>query len=106
MAVYQLYFYVPETHLELVKEAIFEVGAGTMGTYSRCSWQVKGEGQFCSDPGSKPYIGDIGEVTKMAEFKVETLCTEQNLEAVLMALHKTHPYEMPAYGVLELIRNK
>ena len=54
---YQLYFYVPESHKEMVKEACFGAGAGTIGEYSRCSWEVKGSGQFLPGDASTPFLG-------------------------------------------------
>jgi len=99
---YQIFFYVPETHVEQVKEAIFFAGAGCVGNYSHCSWQVKGEGQFLSLAGSNPYLGEIGKVEKVIEYKVETVCEEQYLDAVLKALHVAHPYETPAFGVVNM----
>ncbi len=54
---YLLLFYVPETHIELVKNAIFEAGAGKVGLYSHCSWQTQGVGQFMPLAGSNPHLG-------------------------------------------------
>jgi structural hemagglutinin/hemolysin toxin protein RtxA len=99
---YQLFFYVPKSHLEVVKNAIFNAGAGCMGNYSHCSWQTKGEGQFMPLPGSNPYLGKEAKISKIEEYKVETICTEECLEKVINALLKSHPYETPAYGVVKM----
>ena len=40
----QVVFYVPESHLESVKNAMFEAGAGKLGNYQQCCWQTKGQG--------------------------------------------------------------
>ena len=61
---YQLFFYVSETYLEQVKNAVFEAGAGRVGNYLHCAWQTKGEGQFCPLSGSNPYIGKINHLEK------------------------------------------
>ena len=51
---YKLVFFVPESHLDVVKEAVFATGAGRMGHYSHCCWQILGEGQFMPMPGAHP----------------------------------------------------
>lgn len=102
MKLYQLFFYVPESDLEKAKDAIFAAGAGRVGNYSQCAWQVLGEGQFYPQVGSAPYIGQLNKIEKIAEYKVETVCAEQYLTAVIAALLAAHPYETPAYGLVEL----
>ena len=54
---YKLCFYVPESHLEEVKEAVFAAGAGKMGDYDACAWQTAGQGQFRPGEGADPHIG-------------------------------------------------
>ncbi len=54
---YKLCYYVPESHLEVTKQAIFDAGAGRVGNYDCCCWQVRGQGQFRPLPGSQPFIG-------------------------------------------------
>jgi structural toxin protein (hemagglutinin/hemolysin) RtxA len=103
MKIYQLYFYVPETHVDLVKAALFEVGAGQVGNYSCTAWQTKGEGQFCPGKGSNPFLGQAGEIEKVVEYKVEMVCSADKLKIVLEVLKKVHPYETPAFGVIELL---
>ena len=67
---YKLCFYVPESHLEQVKGAVFAAGAGRIGAYDNCCWQVSGLGQFRPLPGSDPYLGREGEVEQVPD--VET----------------------------------
>ena len=99
---YKIYFYVPESHLEKVKEALFIAGAGRIWNYDRCSWQCLGEGQFRPLTGSQPAIGQQGLVEHVAEYKVELVCSRENIQASITALKDSHPYEEPAYGVLEI----
>jgi structural hemagglutinin/hemolysin toxin protein RtxA len=100
---YQLTFYVPPTHLETVKDAIFNAGAGHYNGYDRCAWQSLGRGQFRALPGSKPYRGDIYRLEFVEEVKVETLIEEHNVRKVLNAMLEAHPYEQPAYAVTCLL---
>tara|TARA_R110000787_G_scaffold74221_6_gene165119 strand:+ start:2058 stop:2372 length:315 start_codon:yes stop_codon:yes gene_type:complete len=100
--VYKLCFYVPESHLQLVKNALFAVGAGRVGEYDSCCWQVLGEGQFRPLPGSNPHLGGSGELTTVTEYKVEMVCESSVINAVVDALKMTHPYETPAFDVVKV----
>lgn len=96
---YKLIFYVPESHKEGVKEAVFAAGAGRISPgsrYRRCSWEVLGTGQFEPGPDSRPFLGQPGELERTAEYRVETAVPEAALPAVLAALREAHPYEEPA----------
>lgn len=97
-----LSFYVPEEYLGRVKESVFSVGAGRLGNYSQCCWEVLGQGQFFPQEGSHPFLGEKGRVEKVKEYKVELLCEDSLLEATIKALKESHPYEEPAYFVLNV----
>lgn len=99
---YCFYYYVPKSHLEITKKIIFAAGAGKIGNYSCCAWQTKGTGQFKPELNSHAYIGKIGKVAKVVEYKVETICLAAKLKAVIKALKKSHPYECPAFGAIAI----
>lgn len=99
---YQLFFYVPESHLDTVKSAIFATGAGRICNYDSCCWQVKGEGRFRPLPGANPHLGNVGEVECVDEFRVEMILLAAQLPAALAAMRAAHPYETIAYGVVKL----
>lgn len=103
MELYKLVFFVPESHLELVKRSIFEAGAGAIGDYDSCCWQVKGEGQFRPLKSSNPYIGKLNQLEVVEEFRVELVCRDEKIRDAVTALKKTHPYEEPAYDVVKLV---
>ncbi len=103
MKLYHIYFYVPLDFVEVVKEAMFEAGAGKIGEYDKCSWQVLGEGQFRPLDNANPFLGTKGEVEKVQEYRVEMVCDKEHLQPTITALKKAHPYEEVAYGVIELI---
>ena len=100
---YKLSFYVPASHLEQVKSALFEVGAGQYKDYDRCCWQTLGEGQFRPLPGSQPYLGETDKLEKIAEYKVEMICSDALIKTALQALIEAHPYEQPAYDVYQIL---
>lgn len=100
---FKIVVFVPGEHLEAVKEAMFRVGAGQLGNYRRCAWQVLGQGQFEAGPGSDPFCGQVGELHSEPEWRVEMLCPREHLVAVIGALRGAHPYEEPAFDVLETV---
>jgi hypothetical protein len=99
---FKLSFYVPESHLEAVKSALFAIGAGKIGNYDSCCWQALGQGQFRALEGSAPYLGQQGKLETVAEFKVEMVCEDALIAQVVDALKQSHPYEEPAYDVVKL----
>lgn len=100
---YKLVFFVPESHLEIVKSAVFEAGAGKIGNYDQCCWQVPGQGQFRPLPGADPYLGQVGECEQLPEYRVELVCAGEYIRASIAALVAAHPYETPAYDVSLLL---
>jgi len=99
--IYKLEFYVPETHLNAVKTAVFKAGAGVMGNYDCCSWETLGTGQFRPLEGSNPFIGTLSKIEQVKEYKIETICEESVLNDVIRELKRSHPYELPAYQIIE-----
>lgn len=95
-------FYVPETHVEIVKSAIFAAGAGRVGYYDCCSWQTAGQGQFRPLVGAQPFMGSVDCIEKVQEIKVETICCAADVQAVVAALKEAHPYEEVAYMLLPM----
>ena len=99
---YKLAFFVPTSHLEPVKSALFAAGAGRIGDYDHCAWQVPGQGQFRPLDGSHPFIGQGGVVEQVEEWKVELVVADEHIRAAVAALRLSHPYETPAYDVWRL----
>ncbi len=99
---YKLCFFVPDTHVDAVKQAVFASGAGRIGNYEACCWQVLGQGQFRPLPGSQPFIGETGVVQQVAEWKVEMVVADELIHAAVKALKQIHPYETPAFEVWRL----
>jgi len=84
-----------------VKTAMFEAGAGRVGNYDCCAWQTRGEGQFRPLNGSTPFIGNQGQIETVIEYKLELVCEEPCLKAVIAALKRAHPYEEVAYTAIQ-----
>ncbi|MFW2371640.1 MAG: NGG1p interacting factor NIF3 [Gammaproteobacteria bacterium] len=99
---YKISVFIPETHLEPVKTALFEAGAGRIGDYDHCAWQCLGQGQFRPLQNSQPFIGQQGEVETVMEYKLELVCEDYLIKAAIAAMKQAHPYEEPAYDVWKL----
>ena len=97
MHFYRLDVYVPDSHVEAVKTAIFEAGAGSFGNYDSCCWQTEGIGQFRPLESSHPFYGELGRVEHVKEWKLEFVVEESVLGAVLEAMKDSHPYETPSF---------
>jgi hypothetical protein len=100
---YLVSFYVPYSHLETVKSAMFKKGAGKLGNYDCCSWHTKGVGQFRPLPGSTPFMGNKGKIHLEEEYKVDLICNNDIIGEVLSELIRVHPYEEPAYHAMEIL---
>jgi len=99
---YKLCVFIPEDHLEIVKTAMFEAGAGRIGNYDHCSWQALGQGQFRPLANSHPHIGQQGQLEVVNEYKVELVVENHHIHAVVAAMKLAHPYEEPAFDVWQL----
>lgn len=100
---YKLCFYVPKSHVDAVKQAAFDAGAGRIGDYDSCSWQVLGSGQFRPLEGSDPFLGGQGELERVAEYRVEMVCDSAFIKATVNAMLDAHPYEEPAWNVIAMV---
>ncbi|NNH00831.1 YqfO family protein [Acinetobacter sp. ANC 5414] len=99
----KLIYYVPESHLESTKNAVFQAGAGCIGNYEHCAWQVQGTGQFKPVKGANPFIGEVGELENVEEWRVETIISEDKASNVAKALKASHPYEEPAFEFIQMV---
>ncbi|MFJ3074707.1 MULTISPECIES: NGG1p interacting factor NIF3 [Pseudomonas] len=99
---YKLAFFVPASHVEVVKAAVFAAGGGRIGDYDHCAWQTLGQGQFRPLDGSQPFLGQAGQVEVVEEWKVELVVADDLIVQVVAALKQSHPYETPAYEAWRL----
>ncbi len=96
-----LVFYVPVPDTERVLAAVLATGAGAVGDYADCAFVTSGTGQFRPLTGATPAIGTIGDLERVAENRVELVLPRPLRAAVVAALRAAHPYEEPAFHVLE-----
>jgi len=98
----KLITYVPRLHSYRVRSAMFEAGAGQIGNYDTCSFNVEGTGTFRANEKAAPFVGEINEIHSEPETRIEVVLPEYLQFKVLEALLKSHPYEVPAYDIIPL----
>jgi len=98
----KLVTFVPESHLQALREAVCGAGAGVIGDYTHCSFSGGGVGTFLPGEDSAPFSGAVGRVNEEPERRFEVVVRKAQLAGVLAALFSTHPYEEPAYDVYPL----
>ena len=91
--------FVPETHIDIVREAMGKAGAGIIGNYTHCTFSSKGIGRFRPEQGANPHIGSVGKLEDVAEERIETVCSREKLDEVVKAIKSVHPYEEVALDV-------
>lgn len=95
----KLVVFIPETHAETVREAIFKEGAGVIGAYDSCSFNVSGTGTFRGGEGTNPFVGKKGELHEEGEVRMETVVPNYLVGQVVSAMSDAHPYEEVAYDL-------
>ena len=94
--------FVPETHADALVDALSAAGAGELGHYSRCAWTTTGTGTFVPGEQADPAVGERGVAARVAEARVEMVAPRRLRDVVVRAMRAAHPYEVPAFDVLEL----
>lgn len=98
--------FVPVDYTSEVIDAMAKAGAGQIGNYDRCSYQIKGQGSFRPNLGAKPFMGTLGEVEVTVEDRVEMVLPASAKDAVIAAILASSPYEAPAFDLIELVDTK
>lgn len=102
---YKVSVFVPISHSDEVRNALGKAGAGWIGNYSHCTYNVEGFGTFMPREGTDPFIGEMNKLENVDEIKIETVVEEKDLKKVLTEMIKAHPYEEVAYDIYPL-KNK
>ena len=98
----KLVTFVPHVDADRLIDALAAAGAGAIGDYARCAWTTTGIGTFLPGAAASPAIGRPGEIEVVPETRVEMVLPRASRSAVLAALRSAHPYEEPAYDMVEL----
>lgn len=98
----KLVVFVPLAQAGKVREAMFAAGAGQIGQYDSCSYNLEGHGTFRPLPGTTPFVGETGKLHSEPEIRIETICETRLLPAVIQAMVNAHPYEEVAWDAYPL----
>ena len=98
----KLFVFVPSTHADGVRQALFSAGAGDIGKYADCSFNTEGTGTYKAGEGANPFAGRIGQFHEEPEVRIEVVFPLYRQNAVLKAMKAVHPYEEIAYDLVSL----
>jgi len=98
----KLVTFVPQEHALKVREALFNAGAGKIGNYDRCSYNVNGEGTYTPGQGTNPFAGETGKLHTEPEVRIEVILPKYLQTGIIKTLLSIHPYEEPAYDIIAL----
>jgi dinuclear metal center YbgI/SA1388 family protein len=94
--------FAPNNEADRVREAMFNAGAGCIGNYDSCSYNIEGNGTFRANDKAYPYVGKAGELHIEPEIRIEVIATKTILSKVISAISSAHPYEEVAYDIYPL----
>lgn len=94
--------HVPAEHVDKLKQGLFAAGAGRIGNYSECVYEIVGTGQFKPEPGADPTDGEVGKTYRADELRIQFVANPSDKQALVDALLAHHPYEEPAFDITEL----
>lgn len=94
--------FAPVDAADVVRAAITQAGAGAIGDYADCTFSTPGQGRFRPLKGAQPAIGSVGALETIDEVRIESVVPRRKRAAVIAAMRAAHPYEEPAFDVIEL----
>lgn len=99
---YKLVVFAPEDAADRIAAALFDAGAGRIGNYSCCSFRCPGTGTFFGEEGASPAVGQAQRLERVNELRIETVVPIHRAHAVIAAMRRVHPYEEPAFDLVQL----
>ena len=101
----KLVCFCPQSHAEELRLALFKAGAGNIGNYDSCSFNLEGQGSFRAKEGATPFVGEIDKLHYEKEIRIETIFESANRAKIIKAILANHPYEEVAYDIYALKNN-
>lgn len=99
---FKLSIYTPTESIDAVHQSVCKAGAGNIGNYSECSFQMEGKGTFTPNEKANPTIGTVNQASEVSEVKMEYLVEGFSLAHVLIAMKQAHPYEEVAHEIIQI----
>jgi hypothetical protein len=82
----KIFVMVPKETTDRAIEAMATAGAGVIGNYTHNAVITEVLGNRKSEEGSNPTVDEIGKMSREPENKIEMVCPEARLGAVIAAL--------------------
>jgi hypothetical protein len=98
----KLVVFVPISHVDILRQALGEAGAGKIGNYEFCSFSSRGIGRYKGNENSNPFIGEKGTLESVEEERIEVLVPREVLKEVVEKMKSVHPYEEVAFDIYPL----
>ena len=98
----KLVTFVPIKYAHTVRASLFDAGAGSIGNYDECSFNLPGIGTFRANQNANPFVGTINQQHLEQEERIEVIFPIQLQKDILSALLSSHPYETVAYDIYPL----
>lgn len=98
----KLVCFVPQSHTQQLKDALFAIGCGKMGNYSHCCYALDGCGSFLPEEGAQPYVGASFQLEVVKEERIEMIFPTMMQKKVIQTIYQNHPYEEPAFDLYKL----
>jgi len=98
----KLVTYCPVAYADKVRNALFDAGAGNIGNYDQCSYNLSGQGTFRASGAANPFVGERNKLHTEDEIRMELVFPVYLEQKLVAALLKNHPYEEVAYDIYPL----
>jgi dinuclear metal center YbgI/SA1388 family protein len=98
----KLVVFCPHDSAQSLRQALFAAGAGTIGNYDECSFNVEGQGSFRPGENSNPFDGVKGQTSHVSEIRIEVIYESYKEKGILAAMKSAHPYEEVAHDIYSL----
>ena len=98
----KLEIFVPQEHALKIRDELAKIGVGIIGNYDHCVALIPIRGFFRPMQGAKPFEGEVGKISEVAEYKLEVNCTRDLVNEAIKVIKQVHPYEEPLINVIPL----
>jgi hypothetical protein len=101
----KLEIFVPELHVNILRDELANIGVGKIGQYDHCSSVSRVNGSWRPLPGSNPFEGEIGRLEVGEECRLEMNCPRELVPEALEVVRRVHPYETPLVNIVPLLNH-
>ena len=101
----KLEIFVPQDHALNIRDELAKIGVGVIGNYDHCVALIPVRGFFRPTEGANPFEGKVGEISEVAEYKLEVNCKRELVNEAIKTIRKVHPYEEPLINIFPLVNH-